>query len=112
MVIRKRLEFIGPEVVFITTTVKDWIPLFSLETPALTIINELNNTLCLYPVSVMAYVLMPSHFHTIFHFEKVEQLSKFMQCLKSISARRIKDLNIDSFQNKFLAANRFQLAVF
>jgi putative transposase len=109
MVVRKRLDFTGPEVVFITTTIRDWIPIFTHENAAKVTLRELNNTICLFPVSVMAFVLMPSHFHAIFHFEKIEQLSKFMQCFKSISSRRIKELITETGHYNLGNSGKFQL---
>ena len=65
VVIRKRLELAGPAVVFVTTTVRGWIPLLSLDRVASMAIEELNSRLAIYPVSISVYVFMPFHLRMI-----------------------------------------------
>ena len=47
---------------------------------------------------------MPSHFHGLFGFKSVENLSKFMHCFKGITSKKIKALNLDE-----LESNNFRL---
>jgi putative transposase len=109
MVLRRRLELVGPAVVFITTTVTNWIPIFSVYEAALIALDELNKTLNIYPMTMMAYVLMPSHFHRILFSPQIEDLSKFVQCFKSIISRRIKKLRVGSYYNVFYNKGRYHL---
>ncbi len=109
MVLRRRLELVGPAVVFITTTVANWIPIFSVDEAALITLEELNKTLNIYPMTMMAYVLMPSHLHSILYSPQIEELSKFVQCFKSIVSRRIKKQNIRSYNNVFYSNGQYHL---
>jgi putative transposase len=109
MVIRRRLKLTGPALVFVTTTVADWEPIFSSDRLAMIVIEEIINTLPLYPVSIFGYVLMPSHFHAILNFQEIEQLSKFMQALKSVSSRRIKELDLEEYEGVSRLGGKFQL---
>ena len=89
MVVRKRLSIKGPALVFATTTVVEWLPILTKKEVADIIISELNATLITYDVSLISYVIMPSHFHAILGFKAIENLSKFMQCFKSITSKKI-----------------------
>jgi len=109
MVVRKRLELTGPAVAFVTTTIVDWLPLFSLEKPSVIAIEEFRTTLEVYRVSVFGYVLMPSHLHAILSFAEIQQLSGFVQCFKSVSSRRIKQIDLSLYQAFFWREGKFRL---
>ena len=94
MVVRKRLNIKGPALVFVTTTVVDWLPILTKKEVAEIIISELKTTLITYDVSLISYVIMPSHFHGLFGFKAIENLSKFIQCFKGITSKEIKKLNL------------------
>jgi putative transposase len=92
MVVRRRLLLTGPAAVFVTTTVVNWLPVFSDESLAEQVTNEIRETTRRFDISVCAYVLMPSHLHLLIGFPQIESLTTFMQILKQGTARRIKNL--------------------
>lgn len=95
--------------VFITTTVKDWLPIFALESVADTTIAQFSETIQIFKVSLMGYVLMPSHLHALIGFPDVEKLSKFVQGFKSLSSRRIKLLKLTEYNERLYANGTFRL---
>ena len=92
MVVRKRLEITGPALVFVTTTVRNWTPLFEDRDCAHQALRQLEETSLHFQVSVNAYVLMPSHLHALLGFKSMEKLSRAMQSFKSLSARKVRPL--------------------
>ena len=78
---------------FVTSTIVNWIPVFTDEN----YFNLLINTLKFYQVNnkliIYAYVLMENHFHLIISNDNV---SKIMQSIKKYSAKKIiRNLEID-----------------
>ncbi len=104
MVVRKRLDITGPTLVFITTTVFDWQPVLTQRTVADIIIEELRKTQCLFEMSIVSYVVMPSHLYLLLGFQEVGCLSQCIQSFKSITSRRIKDSTLQK-----LASNGYRL---
>jgi len=104
MVVRKRLKINGPALVFVTTTVVKWLPILSKDEVADIIVSELKSSLVIYDVSLLGYVIMPSHFHGLFGFKTIEKLSEFMHCFKGITSKKIKQLNLGE-----LNSNDFKL---
>ena len=94
MVLRKRLELTGPAIVFVTTTVYKWKPVLTQNNVADIIIKELNNIQSLYKLSVISYVIMPSHIHLLLGFQDVINLSKCIQGFKSVTSRQVKQLTL------------------
>jgi len=109
MVIRKRLKIQGPALAFITITVKDWLPIFMLEPAADDIIEQFKETVHIFKISVMGYVLMPSHLHVLIGLPEIERLSKFVQSFKSLSSRRIKILELAKYHNRLYENGKFRL---
>jgi len=99
MVIRKRLDVAGPALVFVTTTVRNWIPVFSDDNAAICIIGQLRESIEFYHCSLVGYVLMPSHLHLLLRLPDLRQLSVFMESFKSLSSRKIKQLHLDTYRN-------------
>jgi len=89
----------GPATVFITTTVIDWTPVFSLETAAKAVCDQLNETSKRMDVSIIGYVVMPSHMHFIAGLKDVKRLSNFMKTFKSLSSRKILGLELGIYKN-------------
>lgn len=89
MVVRRRISLTGPALVFVTTTVVDWLPIFGDERLAEILLKEIEKTAELQEVSIAGYVVMPSHLHAMLGFKRIEHLSRFMQALKSITSRQI-----------------------
>jgi putative transposase len=92
MVIRKRLKLKGKALVFVTTTVNEWEPIFKNRAIAELLLFQLAETINHFNVSLVGYVLMPNHLHVLFGFRQVEFLSKLMQSFKILSAKKIKKL--------------------
>jgi len=109
MVVRKRLKISGPALVFITTTVTDWLPIFEKEQAALIAINQLKETAEFYGVSVIGYVLMPSYLHALLGFSDISELSKFVQGFKSLTSRKLKRNYLGQFKTKLNAGGKFRL---
>ena len=109
MVIRKRLNLSGRALVFVTTTVTDRLPVFGDDALARAVLDQLREAVDHYNVSLVGYVLMPSHLHTLLGFRHVEQLSRFMQSFKILSAKRIKRLDLGPFRNQLWHNANFRL---
>ena len=92
MVIRRRLKTDVPGLAFITTTVKDWRPIYTNECMADIVIHQLKETANYYNVSVVSYCLMPSHLHLIIDLANINDLSMIIGSFKSLSARKLKAL--------------------
>jgi len=75
--------------VFLTTTIVKWLPLFAdsqMAEEALVSLEEIRKEMA---ISIIAYVLMPSHLHAIAKTQAKGDLSIFMRKWKSQSARAI-----------------------
>ena len=85
---------------FVTTTIKDWINIFDIETYKKILIDTLTFCIEKYSVDLIAYVIMPNHIHFILFFKEKTKLSDFMRDFKKYSSRQIrlelqKDNNIN-----------------
>ena len=89
---RTRLNYTGPCLVFLTTTVKDWTPVFINEALAKATIDQFNDAIKHYGVSCVAYALMPSHLHAALGFKEYRVVRKFMQSFKILSSKRLKPI--------------------
>lgn len=103
----QRLNLSGPAMVFITTTVQHWTPVFADERLARIMTEQLRETLERNAVSACAYVVMPSHFHALLGFPEVEQLSKVVRAIKSLSARRIQPMLSVKQKSAFCESGQF-----
>ena len=92
MTVRHRLNIKGPALVFLTTAVSGWRPLFLDSRLAGEIILQLKETLSIFRASLVGYVVMPSHIHLLVGLPAIERLSEFMRSFKALSSRRIKSL--------------------
>lgn len=104
MVLRKRLKITGPAIVFVTTTVYEWKPVLTQKNVADIIIKELNNIQLLFQLSVISYVIMPSHIHLLLGFQDIINLSKCIQGFKSVTSRQVKQLTLSE-----LSCNDYKL---
>ena len=109
MVVRKRLELTGPAMAFVTTTVKDWNPIFSDSRFAIPTLKQLDETLTFHKVSLTAYVLMPSHLHVLLGFKNIEKLSEVIQSFKSLSSKRLRTHLPQKEFSVFYDGEKFQL---
>ena len=86
---RKRTLISDANLFFVTTTVRDWNPVFSSEKLDL-LEKQLFALFPAYADALMGYVLMPSHIHILIGCRHGgEQLSWFMKTFKFLSARLI-----------------------
>ncbi|UCE65688.1 MAG: transposase [Candidatus Zixiibacteriota bacterium] len=104
----------GPAAVFITTTVIDWTPVFSLESAARVVCGQLNETSKRMNIAIIGYVVMPSHLHFVGGLKDVKRLSNFMKAFKSLSSRKILGLELRNYKNRFVrnGKNRFWMRRF
>lgn len=109
MIVRKRLEIEAGGVVFITTTVRDWYPIFRNEEAAHIALCQFGETMGYFGASTIAYVLMPSHFHAVINLRSINDLSNLLRSFKGISSRKIKQLNYGIFEKTFYIDGKFHL---
>lgn len=109
MVTRKRFPISGSAMAFITTTVRNWLPLFSDRNCALTVLEQLRETVNYHNLSLVAYVLMPSHLHLLLGFKNIEIMSKVMQNFKLLSAHRLKPLIPSELSHELYIGDNFRM---
>ncbi len=76
---------------FVTGNVRDRIPIFRQELCAQEFFTVLSDLKTEWPAKVVAYVLMPEHFHFIVN-PRDGEIKAFVQALKSKLALKIVDL--------------------
>jgi putative transposase len=109
MPVRKRLNIEGRALVFVTTAITDWLPILENEAAAAAVTGQLKETARSFEISVVGYVIMPSHMHALLGFRRIEDLSRFMQTFKSLSARRVKMLGLHSVTKALTIDGKFKL---
>ncbi len=109
MVIRRRLDLTGPHLVFITTSVREFLPVFEDKLVAEAVVMQFRETVVHYGISVIGWALMPTHFHALIGLPQVEHLSDFVQAFKSLSARRVCPLLDDKFRRLLSQGGQFHL---
>jgi putative transposase len=109
VVVRKRLDLRGSALVFVTTTAHEWTPVFSDDECASAVVTQLQNALTHFDVSLVGYVLMPTHLHMLLGFRKIEKLSRFMQSFKILSSKSVAAIMPDSFSHSLRVDGRFRL---
>jgi putative transposase len=109
VVVRKRFNLSGRAFVFVTTTVTDWLPVFADDVIAWAVLDQLRDAVDYYNVSLVGWVLMPSHLHALLGFREVEQLSRFMQSFKILSSKKIKELDLGLLRNQLWHNGNFRL---
>jgi putative transposase len=93
--------------VFVTTTVREWTPVFSDPTCAEAVLSQLADTVTFFGHTLTAYVVMPTHLHTLVGLTDLQQLSQVMQSFKSLSARRLRPLVCQEHRKVFDHNGRF-----
>lgn len=108
MVVRKRLPITGPALVFLSTTVYEWLPIFRYDSYCDDLVIQIEEARRHFCVSLVGYVIMPSHLHLLAGFPHIEHLSVFMQSLKSLSSRRIGAHLSKELRSQFVRNGAFQ----
>jgi putative transposase len=109
MVVRKRLNLDCGGLAYVTTTVKDWIPVFGDEEAATAALGQLAETTKFFGATIDGYVLTPSHLHWIIRLPMTSELSPLVKSFKSLSSRKMKALKIAKFRPLFHEAGSFRL---
>lgn len=109
MPIRKLKDWEGQAVVFITTTCVNWIPVFSNDRAMKIVATQFSETAQIMNVAIIAYVIMPSHLHALLGFQDIKIMPKFVKGFKSLSARKIKNLNPYILEEYSTTKKEFQL---
>jgi putative transposase len=109
MVVRKRLNIKGRALAFVTTTAHNWASVFEDGQVAATVVDQLRQSVAYHGVSLVGYVLMPSHLHMLLGFREIEKLSRFMQGFKILSAKAVKGLVPDRFKQALIYDGSFRL---
>jgi REP element-mobilizing transposase RayT len=71
---------------FCTATVADWRPLLNAESIPI-VYREWAAARCRFGVKVLAYVVMPDHFHAVLWAESGENVCKFLQRTLALTSR-------------------------
>ncbi len=104
-----RINITGSAVVFITTTVTKWAPIFKSDEAATEIMLQLQETANHFNVAVLGYVIMPSHVHMLVGFRDIKIMSEFMKAFKRLTSARIKNLDIDRYRKILINNGKFNL---
>ncbi len=87
VVMRTNYKIINPDnPYFITSTIMNWIQIFNSESYYDLLFQNLVFYQSKYEMEIIAYVLMPEHFHLI---SKAKALGKAIQAFKSYTAKKI-----------------------
>jgi putative transposase len=109
MVIRRRLDLKGQSAVFVTTTIVNFVPVFSDRRIADALVQQVRNSVNHYHVSVIGWVLMPTHFHALLGFPQIEFLSQFMRDFKGLSSKMIEPLLQPEVRTRLFSQGKFRL---
>ena len=71
------------QIVFITQVLKDRLPVFDNPEMVALLFNILKNVNSLHPFSLLAYVILPDHFHILIRPSGQSNFSQIMHSLKS-----------------------------
>jgi len=109
MPVQRLKELTGPGLVFVTTTVIDWLPVFASPRIAELVARQLAQTAGQKGVSIVGYVVMPSHVHKLIGLHDIQSLSTFVQAFKSLTARRVREIGLSEYGRELFRSGRFQL---
>jgi putative transposase len=99
----------GPGLAFVTTTVIDWLPIFKSQQLAKAVAQQLGETASMQDVSIAGYVVMPSHVHSLVGLKDFAKLSSFVKAFKSLSARRLRQFDLESYRDQLYRMGQFRL---
>lgn len=107
MPVRTRPNLHSPGLFFVTATVVDWTRVFERPDVAVTVLEQFAETSRLCEVSIVGYVLMPSHLHALVALKDGSSLSVYMQAFKSLSSRKIKEMEIGEYREILYRSGRY-----
>jgi len=99
----------GPGLAFVTTTVIDWLPIFKSPQLAKAVMWQLGETASIQNVSIVGYVIMPSHVHFLAGIKDIAKLSTFVKAFKSLTARRLQQYDLAPYRHQLYATGQFRL---
>jgi len=82
-------QHVSSHLYFITASLLGWQPLFARREFAFTILNSLDWHRCHERFALYAYVVMPTHFHSIIKLAEGQTISDNLQTLGSFTAHAI-----------------------
>lgn len=109
MPVRTRLNIPGQGLFFVTTTAVGWTPVFARPDLAKAVLHQFAETSREFQAAIVAYALMPSHLHALVGMECASDLKDYMKAFKSLSARTVKEMDIDRFRRRLRIEGRFAL---
>jgi putative transposase len=109
MVIRKRLKISSSALAYVTTTVRNWHPIFTQEGTLDLLLKQLAEMTEYFKVSIKVYCLMPSHLHAILNLSDIRILSDLMGGFKSISSKMLKKEFPELFIDHSIWGDHFHL---
>ncbi len=99
-------------VYFITTTVKDFLRIFSLsEHYPLILLSSLKHLIKEHKATLLAYVIMPNHIHFVIYLPKGESVSDFMRDFKKYTSTKIRQQLENDNYTKLVEALRIDSTV-
>jgi putative transposase len=114
MPVCSKLNFKQAGLVFVTTSIRNWLPIFSNEDCAKTALLQLSETAKHYQFSIVGYVIMPTHIHALIGLQDIAFLPQFMRSFKSLSSRKIRNIvetndYLRNYLTKLLNNDQFML---
>jgi REP element-mobilizing transposase RayT len=101
---RSRYRIIDPDgIYFITSTIVEWIPVFTKREYFEIIIDSLKFAQKKKGLKLFSYVILDNHFHMII---SADEISRTVQGIKAYSAKQI--LNLLRYQKKFWLLSQFR----
>ena len=92
MAVRTKLNLAGPALIFITTSTRNFTPVFSDPRLADTVTDIFVEAIGYFRLSLVGYVLMPTHVHAMIGFRNAEVLPHFIRSFKILSSKAVKQI--------------------
>jgi putative transposase len=105
----RKTDLSGPAMVFVTTTVIDWIPILADNACTQIVLDQLQESSKIMGISIVGYVIMPTHIHILLGLRDIALLSKFIQTFKSLSARKLKQHPLIKSNSSLMRNGKFAI---
>jgi putative transposase len=109
MGVRTKFKLTGPAIIFITTSTREFTPVFADHRLADIVTNIFIEAIKYFELSLVGFVLMPTHVHALVGFKKAEKLSHFMRSFKILSSKAIKQSVNKALYHKLFNDGRYGL---